>query len=198
MDLGLLCKAVQRYRQGLRGEAAVLKAAAFGATAYPELESRLRGLSEPFPTIDLDALRRLPAGTFGHAYATFMDANHLTPLSVSRELAAELSERSVLAVRYPIVHDAFHVLLGFDTSLAGELGVWSFVSAQHYGHAYDRAATLGRLFYPLVAPWQWRRLRASDARGQRLAERAVCLIEQAIQRYWQDPLSDVRRRFQLA
>jgi ubiquinone biosynthesis protein COQ4 len=195
VQLRLIAKGIRAYRQGRLGDAAAFKAAAFGAKAYPEIERRLRELTVPFPTIDLTELRNHPSGSFGWTYARFMEEKHLRPFTVSPEAAEELARSYLLAVRYPLLHDAFHVLLDFDTSLAGELGVWAFVSAQRYGPAFDRAASLGRILYPLVAPWRTRQLRESSARGRRLAAQAVCLIAQPLERYWPVSLQEVRETF---
>jgi ubiquinone biosynthesis protein Coq4 len=175
-----------------------MKAAAFGARAYPEIAASLRGLSDPFPTIDLETLRAGPAQSFGRHYAAVMDANGLRPFSVSREVTDALWPDHVLEVRYPLLHDAFHVLLGFDTTLPGELGVWSFVSGQHYSPAFDRAARLGRALYPLIAPRQRLALRAAAAHGHLLATRAACLIVEPLDRYFLEPLDTVRARLGLA
>ena len=145
--------------------------------------------------IDLPALRRLESGTFGHAYAQFIDDNKLRLLVVSADTFADIAvHANPLAVRYLLLHDAFHVLLGFGISLPGELGVWSFVAAQHYSPSFDRAATYARLLYPVVAPSQVRELRAARLAGAALARSAPCLIAQPIDAYWDEPLISVRKR----
>ncbi|EPX61189.1 hypothetical protein D187_000972 [Cystobacter fuscus DSM 2262] len=198
MKWRMLWRAVQSARAGRIGDAAALKGAATGGRAYPELDAKLELLEEPFPSIDLDALRRFPEGTFGREYARFMDDQRLKPFIVSREVAEELARTSRLEVRYPLLHDAFHVLLGFDTSLVGELGVWSFVSAQHYSPDYDRAARWGRRLYPLVRPGQGAALREASARGEALARRARCLIAEPLEQLFTLPLPEARNRLGIA
>lgn len=197
MNAGLLWHAIRAYRQGRKADSGAYKAAAFGGRAYAHVEERLHALAEPLPAISRDTLRRCRAGSFGRAYADFMDARGLRPLEVSPEVAAELGAGHLLDVRYVLLHDTFHVLLGFDTDLPGELGVWSFVSAQCYSPTYERAAGLGRLLYPVIAPGQLAHLRACDRRGRRLAGQAVSLIVQPIERYWNMPLDEVRAAFGL-
>ncbi|HEV8392379.1 MAG TPA: Coq4 family protein [Dongiaceae bacterium] len=174
------------------GDAAAMKAAMFGVRAYPEIAQKLRLLRTPFPAIDLDPLRALPESSFGRQYAAFMDRNGLRPFLVSPEVAEELWPEHVLEVRYPLLHDAFHVLLDFDVSLVGELGVWSFVAAQHYSPAYDRAGWLGATIYPLIAPRKRAALAAAARRGRALGERAACLIAEPLELYWRDPIEEVR------
>jgi ubiquinone biosynthesis protein Coq4 len=192
MNLKFAWAFVRYLRAGRMGDAAAMKAAMFGARAYPGIAEKLRRLRTPFPAIDLDALRALPDTSFGRQYAAFLDRNGLRPFQVSPEVAEELWPDHVLEVRYPLLHDAFHVLLDFDISLPGELGVWSFVAAQHYSPAFDRAGRLGARFYPLVAPRKRAALAAAAERGRELGERAACLIAEPLEFYWQDPIEEVR------
>lgn len=197
MNPAFLGKFVRYLWAGRMGDAAAMKAAMFGGRAYPEIAARLRGLRQPFPVIDLDGLRAAPADSFGRRYVEFLDRHKLRPLTVSPEIAAALWPDHVLEARYPLLHDAFHVLLDFDTSLPGELGVWSFVSAQHYSPAFDRAASFGALLYPLVAPGRRGELREAAARGRALARHASCLIAEPMEEFWREPIDAVRARFGL-
>lgn len=197
MNLKFAGAFITHLRAGRMGDAAAMKAAMFGARAYPEIAEKLRLLHAPFPAIDLEALRALPETSFGWQYAAFLDRNGLRPFQVSPEVAEELWPEHVLEVRYPLLHDAFHVLLDFDISLPGELGVWSFVAAQHYSPAYDRAGRLGARFYPLVAPVKRAALAAAAQRGRSLGERARCLIAEPLELYWSEPIERVREEFGL-
>ena len=198
MKLMFLLKAVRAFRAGRVGDTAAYKAAAISAAAYPDVDSKVRRLADPFPHIDLAALRKLPSGTFGGTYAQFMQENRLKPLAISPDVAAELASSNVLAARYPILHDAFHVLLGFDASLPGELGVWTFVAGQHYSPSFDRAAMFTRLLYPIAAPLKLRELRRQGQRGRALAQQVPCLIAQPIEKFWGEPLAEVRDRLRIA
>ena len=198
MNLGYLFRAIVYGLKGRNGDAAAMKTAAFGNRAYPEVERELAALENPYPNIDLAALRRHSEHTFGRAYAAHMDACGLTPFHVSPEVAAELGPSQILGVRYVLLHDAFHVLLGFDTSWPGELGVWSFVSAQRYSEDFDRAVRLARRFYPLLAPKKKDELRAADARGQRLGQTAPRLLMAPMETLFDAPLDTVRRDLGLA
>ena len=197
MHLRYLIKALQSGFAGNSGDTAAYKAAALGTPAYGDLEQRLAALTRPLPEITLAELEIQSPGSFGHSLAQFLHNNHIQPLTLSPETRTHLQDASILAIRYPIFHDAFHVLLGFDTSLAGELGVWSFVAAQHYSPAYDRAAFVGRWFTRLVTPWQWPRLKTYEQAGRILGEQAACLIAQPLEEYWGMPLQDVRQQFDL-
>lgn len=189
--------AIQAYRQGKLGDVAAYKSAILDTKAYPEIAEKLTRLTTCCPTIDLAALRRLPEGTFGQIYAQHMDEFHLTPLEISPDVIAQLSDQS-LGLRYTLLHDVFHVLLGYDTSLVGEMGVWAFVDAQHYSPSYKTAAWLAHYLYPLVIPHRYRKLRAIEQQSRRLGQQAACVIAHPLEDYWSEPLSTVRSRLGLA
>lgn len=197
MQLRYLIKAIQCGVAGKAGDTAAYKAAALGTPVYGDLDQRLAALANPLPEITLEKLQSQPPGSFGQSLAQFLQHNHIQPLILAKETRTELQNSPLLAIRYPILHDAFHVLLGFDTSLAGELGVWSFVAAQRYSPAYKRAAFVGRWFTRLVMPWQWRRLWVYEEMGRRLGERAGCVITEPLDDFWAMPLEDVRTRLNL-
>lgn len=189
--------AVQAYRQGKLGDVAACKSAILGTKAYPEIAEQLSRLITCCPTIDLAALRRLPEGTFGRIYAQHMDEYHLTPLEISPDVIAKLPDQP-LGLRYTLLHDVFHVLLGYDTSLVGEMGVWAFVDAQHYSPSYQTAAWLAHWLYPLAVPHRYRQLRAIEQQSRRLGQQAACVIAHPLEEYWSEPLSTVKNRLGLA
>jgi ubiquinone biosynthesis protein Coq4 len=189
--LQALKRALLAYREGRFGDAAAYKAAIFRARPYPEVAEKLSALEEPLPTISLDALRMLDEGTLGCEYAMHMDGLELEPLDLSDTVREELAP-FVLGLRYTLLHDLFHVLLDFDTSWPGELGVWEFVGAQRYSPAYTRAARTARIVYPLLAPTQLGALRGCSQRAKHLAARAPCLIAHDFRPEWARPLEDVR------
>ncbi|MEH2039955.1 Coq4 family protein [Nostoc sp.] len=79
----------------------------------------------------MNQLSQYPQGTFGREYATYMQANQLKPLNISPELE-DVAKRNLFALRYLVTHDIFHVLLDFDTTYAGEIGVLAFAATQNY------------------------------------------------------------------
>jgi ubiquinone biosynthesis protein COQ4 len=198
MNLSYILRAIDYARRGRTGDAAAMKTAAFGNPAYPDVERELAALEAPYPDIDLATLRAYPEGTFGRAYADHMDACDLKPFHVSAEVAEELGPAQVLGVRYVLLHDAFHVLLDFDTSWPGELGVWSFVSAQRYSRDFDRGVRLARQLYPLLAPRKKQELQAAYARGKRMGEHAPRLLAAPLETLFVEPLEEVRCKLGLS
>ncbi|MEM7797132.1 MAG: Coq4 family protein [Cyanobacteria bacterium P01_C01_bin.118] len=197
MNVRYLLKAIQSGVAGKAGDTAAYKAAALSTPAYGTLDQTLASLTNPLPEITLDLLQAQPDGSLGKTLAQFLQSNQIQPLTLSSNTRTELKTAPILAIRYPILHDAFHVLLGFDTSLAGELAVWSFVAAQHYSPAYEHAALIGRWFTRLITPWQWGRLSAYETKGRQLGQQAICVIAEPLEEFWAMPLDAVRVRFNL-
>jgi ubiquinone biosynthesis protein Coq4 len=187
------------FKQGRAGDAVVLKADGLGARTSPRMAALLAPLRGHCPRIDLAELERLPEGTLGHAYARHMRDHGLSPLELSGRLDPEIVERNVLGVRYAVTHDIFHVVLGYDTSYPGEMGVLAFTVAQGYGPVGPVGLTLAALVYglaaPLRAPATLRALVAGWRAGKRTAR---CLLVERLEDRWAEPLAEVRRDLGLA
>ncbi|MBE9041340.1 hypothetical protein IQ235_11165 [Oscillatoriales cyanobacterium LEGE 11467] len=188
-----LYRAYQLYRQKSEylGDVAILKADAFDASMTPELAEKMQPVVGYYPNIDLEKLSQLPDGTFGREYARHMRNNHLKPLNVSPELT-EIADRNVFALRYAITHDIFHLLLGFDTSYAGEMGVLAFAVAQNYSPQNRLGLLLGRVIYPILAPGQIEQIFANIRKGKELGERAEFLLKYRFEEWWEKSLVEVR------
>lgn len=177
---------------GRLGDLAVLKGELLGYRATPALEARLRAMSSPFPRLDLDRLARLPRGTLGREYVEFLAAQGLDAFRLSEAIDPALVERQIFVARYSLLHDVFHVLTGFDTSWAGELGVWSFVAAQRYAKGHRIAVVLASLLYPLLAPLQLARLLRNRRLGRRMGEAARSVIEVPVETLWERSVDSIR------
>ena len=197
IKLKLLYRAVKDLKSGRNmGDAVVLKAHALGSRCAPEVEARLEGVRGYLPTIDLQALKALPEGSFGRSYALYMERNKLLPFAVSPDLEAEV-RHNVFSVRYAVTHDIFHLLLGFDTTPAGEIGVLSFAAAQGYSRSLRFGLLLARFLYPLAAPRQLRLIRENVKRGWALGERAAFLLGVRFEARWETPLDALRKELAL-
>jgi ubiquinone biosynthesis protein COQ4 len=178
------------------GDFAILKADALGAKASPEVMAQLEPVVGYYPPIDLDALGQLPSGTFGYEYARHMRSNHLSPFTISPELG-DIARRNVFALRYAITHDIFHVLLGFDTSYAGEIGVLAFAVAQNYSRSQRLGLWLASALYPLLASGQRSAIVTSRQRGWALGQQAKFLLGTRFEAMWEQPLGEVREELGL-
>lgn len=74
--------------------------------------SKTLGLDVP-QIVKIETLRAMPEGSFGRAWAEFLDANHLDPLSSGP--------------RRKQLHDGVHVLTGYGSDLVGEAQVQAFM-----------------------------------------------------------------------
>ncbi len=188
-----LLRAWRLYKAGgPMGDFAVLKSDGLGARLASERAAEVAAVRGYAPQIDLALLRRMPEGSFGRAYARHMDDNRLQPIAVSPELRTELAD-NVFALRYPATHDMLHVLLGFDTSWAGEIGVLGFAAAQGTSRGLKLGFVLAWLLYPIFAPRSARLIWAHARRGRAMGRRAVFLLGVRLEALFERPLDQVRR-----
>jgi ubiquinone biosynthesis protein Coq4 len=192
-----LVRATRLMREGRLGDGAILKADALGARVSPGVEARLADVRSYLPRIDLDALARLPPGTFGRAYADHMRDHALAPFEVSDDLDPGVLGRNTFAARYAVTHDIFHVLLGFDTRLPGEMGVLAFAVAQGYARAQWVALAFALVLYPLLAPREAGRTFRCFREGWRLGRGARFLLGVRFEERWERPLAELRRELGL-
>lgn len=93
------------------------------------------------PIADLDTLRQLPSGTFGRAWADFIDENQLSPFSKG--------------IRRQQLHDGIHVLTSYGSDLVGEAQVQAFLLGAKF-----------RLLNAIIAAGFWRRLQRARSLGE--------------------------------
>lgn len=180
------------------GDIAVLKADAFGVDVRPELRAALDPVRGWLPTIDLDALGAMPANTFGYAVAAFMRAHGLHPFVVTDAIDDDMRRRNAFGIRYATTHDLVHVLLGFDTSWAGELGVLGFAVGQGYTPWQRLGAALAWALYPLWSGFRIRALWHAWRRGLAAGRRAPFLLGVRLEERFDEDLDDLRASLGLA
>lgn len=163
------------------------------ASPSERVTATLANASYVWQSHDLTSLRRMAPGTFGRAYATFLDANGITPLEVTEATRARFRDRPY-ALRYTATHDLHHVLTGFDAGLAGELGVFAFNVAQGSAPGGRGMLVLARVLYSILAPTQAATIAHDMHVGLRLGERAELVIAAPLESWFAEPLGDVRRK----
>lgn len=186
----------RRLREAARdparlGDVAVYKSELLGIRARPDVEARLAA-RPTIPRVEVEQLLTLPLGTLGRVYAEFLRDHGLRPFTLSDRIEPEVLARNIFTARYALVHDVFHVLTGFDTSWAGEAGVWAFVAAQDYAGYPRFASAATRVVYPCFDPRQtfavWRCAREGAAMGRR----AESLIDVPFEELWDRELQGLR------
>ncbi len=186
----------QARRRGVPfGDIAVMKFAML-SKAPPGLNERLVELGNGCFDVDFEALRRLPAGTLGREYARMLDDRGLQPLEVTAE-TRERFKANPYPLRYTATHDLFHVLTGFSTTPAGELGLFAFMIAQGFdvGSRMQLWATIFAYSWivPLHLPGMLRNMRLGTAMGKK----AKNLLLQPLESCLSEPLDVLRERFDL-
>ncbi|NUP10927.1 MAG: hypothetical protein HOW73_33190 [Polyangiaceae bacterium] len=141
--------------------------------------------------VNLDELDRLPEDTLGRAYAKFMRDNGLMPESLpSLEVT---NEHDFIRAHLYETHDMWHAMTGFESDVAGELGLQGFYAAQVDGPLATAILAAGMLNTALFA------LHDRDARldaitvGWLAGRRAKSLFGFDWEASWRRPLADVRR-----
>ena len=187
------------YRAGgPNGDLAIFKADAAGARATPAVERKLADVRGYAPAVDLDVLRRLPDGTLGREYVRLLDDNGYGAFVISDAVPRAMLERNVFGHRIAVTHDMFHVLTGFDTTWAGELGVLAFTSAQGYARVQRYVALpLALLLYPVLAPRQIPALVRCLVQGWRMGRRAHLVLGYRLEDWFARPVDEARRQLAL-
>lgn len=173
------------------GDFAILKSDILGAKVSPEVSDKLQNLVGYHPLIDLEKLIEYPEGSFGREYAEHMKRNNLQSISISPELK-DVAQRNVFALRYAVTHDIFHVLLDFDTSYAGEIGVLAFAVAQNYSKSLKIGLWLAKILYPIVAPGQIKAIITNQRKGKELGRKTKFLLGYRFEEHWDESLLKVR------
>ncbi len=117
------------YADKRLGDLAVLKLEIIDFKLHPRAQKAIEGKTFSLENYDLAILDACPAGSLGKTYAEHMRRYGLKPFDISPAYQ-DLARQHAQGVRYIKTHDLFHVLTGFDTSLAGEIGVLYFTAAQ--------------------------------------------------------------------
>ena len=192
INIKQLYQAIQTFKNSENlGDGAILKADALGAKINPEIQEKMQTVIGYYPQINLDQLSNLPDGTFGKEYARHLQSKNLKPFNVSSHLK-EIADRNVFALRYAVTHDIFHVLLGFDTSYAGEIGVLAFAAEQNYSQSLKISLLFARILYPILAPTQFQQILENIRKGKEMGRKAKFLLGYRFEDNWQRHLAEVK------
>lgn len=173
------------------GDIAALKFAVIAGPAHAGNEG-LQAVPTPCLEVDLAELRRLPEGTVGRAFAEQLDRNGLEPLVISEAMKQRLADNP-LALRYTTTHDLVHVLTGFPTTPAGEIGVFAFMIGQGFGSSRG-LLWLGSAIYALMMPLHVPGLVRNVRVGLRMAREAQPMLAAPLEELLPLPLTEARRR----
>jgi ubiquinone biosynthesis protein Coq4 len=145
--------------------------------------------------VDLAQLRSLPVGTLGYEFAAHMDRLGLDPAALPK-LEASDEFNYVVAYLYD-THDVWHVVTGFATDVAGELGLQAFYLAQ-FPATLAGMILLAGLANTLFLNFEDRDARMTAiTRGWLLGKRASSLFGVRWSELWSTPLGEVRAQLRL-
>lgn len=154
---------------------------------------------EPPLRFTLPALRARPEGSLGRAFAQFLDQRGLDPAGLYHSKAdATDTDELRFKLHMERTHDLWHTVLGFDTDVAGELGLQAFTMAQlgsPLGYMILSAAMLNTLF---KAPADGPRRMEAITRGWQLGKRLPPLFGADWEAMLDWPLERVREHFGVA
>ena len=146
--------------------------------------------------VDLVALGALPMGTLGRSYADFLCANGLDPTDLP-DLTVDSDEVYLRAHLYE-THDLWHVLTGFSTDVAGELGLQAFYIAQMPSPLSVLLLAAGLLNTVLYRMEDVDQRMERVIEGWRMGRRTRLLFGADWASEWETPLAEVRARYALA
>jgi ubiquinone biosynthesis protein Coq4 len=121
-----------------------------------------------------ERLLSLPEGSLGRAFGDFLQQRNLDPAALPTREAAD--DRTYLSAHLYETHDLWHVVTGFETDVAGELGLQAFYAAQVCGKLPVALLTLGLLNTFLYAFDDRHRRLEAIAHGWQLGKRVRPLV----------------------
>ncbi|BAC89357.1 Coq4 family protein [Gloeobacter violaceus] len=142
------------------------------------------------PPHDLEQLLQCPQDSLGYAYASSIKAQGFDP-----DLYSYLeidSDASYVEARLGQTHDIWHIVTGFDTSPAGELGLQALHLAQFPYPLATMLIATGLMSGTLLAPEALPALLEALCRGWRMGSNAKSLFAQKWEAAWEKPLSQWR------
>ena len=146
-------------------------------------------------TIPPERLRAMPHGTFGHAYATFLDSHGFSPDERDEVMFVDDEELAYVMLRYRQVHDLWHVLTEYGRDELGEACLLGFTYAQNKNRGVGFIAFVG--CFKL-----YRRHGLSAARSIFNAyldgRRAAWLPQQDWEALLHEPIESVRKKLKIS
>jgi ubiquinone biosynthesis protein Coq4 len=146
----------------------------------------------PALRFELSELRRLPAGSLGHSLAEFLDARRLEVGDLHHHDAASALPFDRARAHLDRTHDVWHVVTGFDTDVAGELGLQAFYFAQLELPPAVAIVSAGLLNGLIREPKDLPRRLEAIALGWQLGRRTRPLFGTDWAKLWSRPLAEVQ------
>ncbi len=162
----------------------------------PAIEELLRRRPELCSAqVDFEALRALPASSFGAAYVGHLDRNGLSADSQATP-ATHVAEPDIayLLRRYRQTHDVWHCLLGLGVEGYEEVLVHAFSLGQLPLPVSALIVVFGAIKHMLLEQ-RWEALRDGLWDAYRAGREAAPLLPVHWEQMWELPLDEVRARY---
>ena len=152
---------------------------------------------------DREALARVPEGTLGRAYLSFIERENISPEGIMA--AGEKGTTKEVRMPAPLdwvygrmrdTHDLWHAAVGYSGDVLGETALLAFTFAQTWNPAIALIIAIG-LTKSGVAPLGGAAARKTILEGFRRGRKAAWLPAQAWEEMLALPLDEVRRRLSL-
>ena len=143
---------------------------------------------------DLEALRQLPNGSLGQAFAEHMIAYQLKIVFYPPLENTEDDDIAYLRRRARQTHDIHHVVLGFPAIDSGEMAISAFYLAQHNVPLSALLIGFGFLYAILREPERIDELMASIQLGWSIGKRAHKLMGVRWEDHWETPIDELRQQ----
>jgi ubiquinone biosynthesis protein COQ4 len=181
-------ESVYDIEDGLRNTKATQAAIEF-VQKDPAVASLIAERYQP-PPLDLDFLAQLPPDSLGYTYARYIrdagfDPNFYRPIEV-------VDDASYVLLRMRQTHDIWHIVAGFKTDVAGELGLKSFELAQTRRTMAAVLVCGGLLKTLFNTPDQLDEVLDRLASGYRTGMNAQPLLAQKWEENWERSLTEWR------
>ena len=141
--------------------------------------------------IDLKVLAKLPEGTLGRVFADHMIKSKLDPAGIPVP-HVEPGDLRYVKAHLRETHDVWHVVTGFNTDVAGEIGLQAFYLAQFPSRlsAVLIAMALVHLATKNMEPRD--AIMNQVMRGWAIGKRAKLFFGFEWAKHWETPIADVR------
>lgn len=140
--------------------------------------------------VRIERLRAMPEGSLGRAFGDFLHSRNLDPAALPVRPAND--EAEWLNAHLYETHDLWHVVTGFETDVAGELGLQAFYAAQLTGKLPTVLLTIGLLNTFLYAHDDRGRRFDAIVRGWQLGKQMRPLVGYRWAEAMERPLADVQ------
>ncbi|WP_262694645.1 ubiquinone biosynthesis protein COQ4 [Kordiimonas aquimaris] len=145
---------------------------------------------------DRASLAKLPQGSLGRAYLSFMIREGITAeglVEASDDVYAEMTDENVIrfVMRTREMHDLWHVITGYGRDQLGEVCVVAFSYAQTKSLGFAAIALMGA--HKLNSEFPGNKVRSAVWQAYRIGQKAEWFSGQNWETLMAQPLDDVRR-----